>query len=128
MGWVWKLFSTLCVSLALGKIVPDSYIVKYAHDYNPNLNVEDYYPHIDAYSIKADSNSMSSLLKNGNIEYLEPNQIFSLFHETQQNVPSWGLARISQEILETQDYTYPSVAGVGESVYGLDTGILDSHP
>ena len=128
MGWVWKLFSTLCVSLALGKIVPDSYIVKYAHDYSPNLNVEDYYPHIDAYSIKADSNSMSSLLKNGDIEYVEPNQIFSLSHETQQNVPSWGLARISQEILETQDYTYPSVAGSAESVYVLDTGILDSHP
>ncbi len=128
MGWVWKVFSTLCISLALGKIVPDSYIVKYANDFNPNLNIEDYYPHIDAYSIKADFNSMSSLLKNGNIEYLEPNQIFSLFHETQQNVPSWGLARISQEILETQDYTYPSVAGMAESVYVLDTGILDSHP
>ena len=61
MGWAWKLFSTLCISLAWGKIVPDSYIVKYANDFSPNLNVEDYYPHIDAYSIKADFNSMSSM-------------------------------------------------------------------
>ena len=132
MGLIWKLFSLLGVSLALGKIVPDSYIVKYANDCSPNLNVEDYYPHIDAYSIKTDSNSMSSLLRTGDIEYVEPNQIFThsaaFGSETQQNVPSWGLARISQEILETQDYTYPSVAGNAQSVYVLDTGILDSHP
>ncbi len=138
MGWIGKLFSTLVVSLALfqsgtsGKIVPNSYIVKYNHspvnDFSPNINIEDYYPHINAYSIKADANSLSSLFINDNIEYVEPNQIFSLSHETQQNVPSWGLARLSQEILETQDYTYPSVAGIAESVYVLDTGILDSHP
>jgi len=137
MGWIKKLFSSLFVSLALfqsgtfGTIVPDSYIVKYTqtpvNDFSPSINVEDYYPHIGAYSIKADSKSFSSLLRN-DIEYIEPNKIVNFFHETQQNVPSWGLARLSQETLETQDYTYPSVAGVGESVYVLDTGILDSHP
>ena len=136
MGWFGKLFLTLFVSLALfqsgtdGKIVTDSYIIKYNQTpvNSPNINVEDYYPHIDAYSIKADSNSISSLLRTTNIEYIEPNQIFSLTHETQQNVPSWGLSRISQENLETQDYTYPTVAGIGESVYVLDTGILETHP
>ena len=138
MGWAIKLFSTLFITLALfqsgtaGKIVPDSYIIKYTqtpiNDFSPTINVEDYYPHIDAYSIKADGNSLTSLLRNNNIEYIEPNQIFSLTHETQQNVPSWGLSRISQENLETQDYTYPTVAGIGESVYVLDTGILETHP
>ena len=138
MGWLSKLFSTLFFSLSLfqsgifGKQVPNSYIIKYnktpINDFSPNINIEDYYPHINAYSIKADSNSISSLLINDNIEYIEPNQIFSATHETQQNVPSWGLSRISQELLETSDYTYPSTAGIGESVYVLDTGILESHP
>ena len=100
MGWIGKLFSTLFVSLSLfqsgtfGKQVPDSYIIKYNQTpinvFNPHINVDDYYPHIDAYSIKADGNSISSLLRSGNIEYIEPNQIFSATHETQQNVPSWG--------------------------------------
>ena len=137
MGWIRKLVSTLFVSLALvqsvaSAVVPDSYIVKYTqtpvNDFSPTLNIEDYYPHIDAYSIKADFKSFSSLLRNDNIEYIEPNKIVHLFHETQPNVPSWGLARLSQEELEIQDYTYPSVAGIGETVYVLDTGLLDSHP
>ena len=137
MGWIGNLVSTIFISLALvqsvaSAIVPDSYIVKYTQtpvkDFSPALNVEDYYPHIDAYSIKANSKSFFSLLQNDNIEYIEPNKRVYLFHETQLNVPSWGLARLSQEELVTQDYTYPSTAGAGETIYILDTGLLDSHP
>ena len=138
MGCVRKLFSAVFISLALfqggtsGKIVPDSYIIKYTqtpiYNFSPGINVEDYYPHIDAYFITTDGNSLSSLLKIADIEYIEPNQFLSLTHETQLNVPSWGLSRISQENLETQDYTYPTVAGIGESVFVLDTGILQTHP
>ena len=137
MGWIRKLISTVFISLALvqsaaSAVVPDSYIVKYTqtpvNDFSPIFNVEDYYPHIDAYSIKVDPDSVSSLLQNANIEYIEPNKLVHVFHETQLNSPSWGLARLSQEDLVTQDYTYPSTAGAGETVYVLDTGLLDSHP
>ena len=79
MGWIGNLVSTIFISLALvqsvaSAIVPDSYIVKYTQtpvkDFSTALNVEDYYPHIDAYWIKANSKSFFSLLQNDNIKLL----------------------------------------------------------
>ena len=74
MGWMKKIMSPLFIFLALlqsggaGKIVPNSYIIKYTNspinEFNSGIIVEDYYPHINAYSIEADCCSLNSILQN----------------------------------------------------------------
>ena len=46
---------------------------------------------------------------------------------TQNNVPSWGLARISHRNHGSTTYVYDSSAGTGTFVYVIDTGVLPTH-
>jgi cerevisin len=48
---------------------------------------------------------------------------------TQTNTPSWGLARVSSIKKPTRftNYTYPSTAGNGVTVYVIDTGVFVGH-
>ncbi|KAF9121833.1 hypothetical protein BGW39_010223 [Mortierella sp. 14UC] len=49
-------------------------------------------------------------------------------YTVQQNVPSWGLPRVSQRNLPlSADYNYPTSAGQGVDVYVIDTGININH-
>ncbi|MCK7623177.1 S8 family peptidase [Streptomyces sp. RS10V-4] len=48
--------------------------------------------------------------------------------DTQSNPPSWGLDRIDQAKLPLdKQYTYPTTAGSGATVYVIDTGVRISH-
>lgn len=58
---------------------------------------------------------------------MEPNGVVYA-HETQTNVPSWGLARIGQRYFRTRsNYNYPDSAGEGVNVYIIDTGVNTEH-
>ena len=48
--------------------------------------------------------------------------------DTQTDVPSWGLARISQRQFRSRNtYTYPASAGASVTAYIIDTGINIGH-
>ena len=46
---------------------------------------------------------------------------------TQTPAPSWGLARICRRAMGGTNYVYDSSAGLGSTVYVLDTGVLVTH-
>jgi subtilisin family serine protease len=45
----------------------------------------------------------------------------------QENVPSWGLGRVSSKEPGNTTYVYDSSAGEGTCAYVIDTGILTNH-
>lgn len=52
--------------------------------------------------------------------------------QTQNNVPSWGLARVSSTHTlpaapANVNYTYDSTAGQGVTAYVIDSGIMINH-
>lgn len=58
---------------------------------------------------------------------IEPDQVVVANAETQADA-TWGLDRIDQPVLPLDEqYTYPSSAGDGVSVYIIDTGLRDTH-
>lgn len=66
------------------------------------------------------------------VDFVEPDyKVYALDVETQENAPSWGLARLSHSEVLTADnkgtYTYDSTAGEGTYAYIIDTGILANH-
>lgn len=70
---------------------------------------------------------VAQLRRDPRVKFVEPDQIATK-HATQSPTPSWGLDRIDQQGLPLNGaYTYPG-AGAGVRFYGIDTGILYSHP
>ncbi|RPA95407.1 subtilisin-like protein [Choiromyces venosus 120613-1] len=66
------------------------------------------------------------------VDFIEPDyKVYTKDFITQDDVPSWGLARISHDEKLTADtrttYTYDSSAGEGTRAYIIDTGILADH-
>ncbi|KAM3425013.1 hypothetical protein BST61_g6983 [Cercospora zeina] len=62
------------------------------------------------------------------IESIEPNtRVTTAALVTQQNVPSYGLARISHRENGATDYIYDDSAGEGTFSYIIDTGIRTTH-
>lgn len=58
---------------------------------------------------------------------IEPDQVVAVNTETQTDA-TWGLDRIDQTVLPLDEqYSYPSSAGEGVSVYIIDTGLRDTH-
>jgi len=70
----------------------------------------------------------SLLMRDDIIELVEADQVARAFGQ-QNNVPSWGLASVSDATNRgTQTtYYYPDSAGVGATVYIIDTGIHCTH-
>jgi cerevisin len=63
------------------------------------------------------------------VDYIEPDQVVKVNHESQENAP-WGLARVSQRDKLSGDsytYNYNENAGEGVNVYVIDTGININH-
>lgn len=61
------------------------------------------------------------------IEYIEPDN-YGFSAGVQQNVPSWGLARVgSWNSKGGNTFEYPDAGGAGVDVYVLDTGLMYSH-
>ena len=111
-------------------VVPDSYIVHSDTNltFGSEVQVHSHFPHIHAYEIEADERTIQVLQQDRHVSAVEPNQVFKTLHETQLDVPSWGLARLSQEFLISNDYSFPSAAGQNAQVFVVDTGILARHP
>ncbi|ORX77808.1 serine protease [Basidiobolus meristosporus CBS 931.73] len=88
------------------------------------ISMDDYF----AYAGVLTESLVSDLRSNDNIEYIEAEQIFKI-SATQNNPPSWGLARVSQHpaLNKTLVYNYPDQAGDGVDVYIIDTGINVKH-
>jgi len=84
-----------------------------------------------------DRGTLEQLLGDPLIKNVEPDGIVKILEnscgETQQNVPSWGIARVSQKgRVPTggirNDYFYDTItSGEGVDVYILDTGIYIQH-
>jgi subtilisin family serine protease len=63
------------------------------------------------------------------VKYVEHDRIVRVSElVTQQNVPSWGLGRVSSRTAGIDNYVYDSTAGEGITIYGVDTGIDITHP
>ncbi|HXG44321.1 MAG TPA: S8 family peptidase [Gemmatimonadales bacterium] len=70
---------------------------------------------------------VQELRKDPRVQFIEPDQLYRTT-ATQTPTPSWGLDRIDQRNLPLNSaYTY-SGTGAGVRFYGIDTGILYSHP
>ncbi|ORX83913.1 subtilisin-like protein [Basidiobolus meristosporus CBS 931.73] len=81
----------------------------------------------NAYSSVLSEPLAKALLENGDVEYVEAEQIFKATG-VQQNPPSWGLWRVSQRDRNpSAPYNYPDSAGSGVDVYIIDTGINVKH-
>jgi oryzin len=65
------------------------------------------------------------------VDFVEPNYVVRASGlVTQNDVPSWGLSRISNNVKvtsATKDYCYESSAGEGTTGYIIDTGIRATH-
>lgn len=58
---------------------------------------------------------------------VEPDQVVAVNGETQADA-AWGLDRVDQAVLPLDEqFSYPSSAGNGVSVYIIDTGLRDTH-
>ncbi|ORX96933.1 hypothetical protein K493DRAFT_350406 [Basidiobolus meristosporus CBS 931.73] len=81
----------------------------------------------NAYAGVLSQGLVNELKTNGDIEYVEAEQVFTI-SGVQNNPPSWGLPRVSQRTRNTSaPYNYPDVAGEGVDVYVIDTGINVKH-
>ncbi|KAK9760683.1 hypothetical protein K7432_015041 [Basidiobolus ranarum] len=81
----------------------------------------------NAYAGILSQDLVSDLKTNNDVEYVEAEQIFTI-SGAQYNPPSWGLPRVSQRVLNTNEqYNYPDTAGEGVDAYIIDTGISVKH-
>ncbi|KAM5442898.1 Subtilisin-like protease 10 [Microsporum ferrugineum] len=80
------------------------------------------------YSGAFDRATLDDLLKNEQVDYIEPDRMASAQGwTTQGNAPSWGLGRISHQQRGNTDYIFDSTAGRGITIYGVDSGIDILH-
>ncbi|GJJ71521.1 hypothetical protein EMPS_03871 [Entomortierella parvispora] len=99
----------------------------------PKLSINQKFESFKGYHIKTSGGNanvaLKELLSMDEIDYIEQDQIVTL-QGTQNNPPSWGLARVSQRgALQNQrtPYKFPNQAGAGVTAYVIDTGINTAH-
>ncbi|EER23662.1 subtilisin-like serine protease [Coccidioides posadasii str. Silveira] len=75
-----------------------------------------------------DEETIQEIANRDDVAYIERDQIMKASAiQTQRNVPSWGLARVSSRQPGGRDYSYDSTAGQGVTAYIIDTGIDIRH-
>ncbi|EGD93553.1 serine proteinase [Trichophyton tonsurans CBS 112818] len=80
------------------------------------------------YSGIFDEETIKDIAKDPKVMFVEPDTIISVNGKVEQsNVPSWGLARISNSQPGANSYVYDSSAGEGITVYSVDTGVDINH-
>ncbi|RPA94405.1 cuticle-degrading serine protease [Choiromyces venosus 120613-1] len=82
------------------------------------------------YSGSFDEATIKSINASAEVDFIEADSIVTLkSFVTEKPAPSWGLSRISSTTAKSSyaGYTYDSTAGVGVTVYVIDTGIQTNH-
>ncbi|KAK2871892.1 Transcriptional coactivator, partial [Arthroderma sp. PD_2] len=81
------------------------------------------------YSGIFDDDTINDIAKDPKVMFVEPDTIVSVGGQKveQDNVESWGLARISHSQPGATSYVYDSSAGEGITVYSVDTGVDVNH-
>lgn len=80
------------------------------------------------YSGHFDIDALAEIKANHDVEYIEPQQYYkSAVIREQPNVPSYGLAAISNKNSSGTSYFYDDSAGEGATIYVVDTGINLEH-
>nr|AJD23189.1 subtilisin-like protease 1 [Onygena corvina] len=80
------------------------------------------------YSGIFDEATIKDIAKDPKVMFIEPDTIVTVKGRTEQRlVPSWGLARISNERPGSRSYVYDSSAGEGITLYSVDTGVDVNH-
>ncbi|PWW74204.1 subtilisin-like protein [Tuber magnatum] len=90
------------------------------------------FPTWNGYAGSFDEGSRNEIESREEVDFIEPDyKVYTKALVTQNDVPSWGLARISHNEKLTPStrttYTYDSSAGEGTRAYVIDTGILVDH-
>ncbi|ORX75242.1 serine protease [Basidiobolus meristosporus CBS 931.73] len=114
--------------------IANRYVVKFKNAADPNkgnaqneIKSKLSFADFSAYAGVFSESLVSDLKAQGDVEYVEAEQIFSI-SGTQNNPPSWGLPRVSQRSRNSNaPYIYPDTAGAGVDVYIIDTGINVRH-
>ncbi|KAJ3206849.1 hypothetical protein HK099_000401 [Clydaea vesicula] len=84
-------------------------------------------PNFQSLAVFVSNKGYQAFESNPNVEYIQRSTNLKLFGT--QFDPWWNLNRIDQVDLPYDNkYTYPEQAGLGITVYVLDTGILSDHP
>ncbi|KAG0640181.1 peptidase S8/S53 domain-containing protein [Tuber brumale] len=90
------------------------------------------FPTWNGYAGSFDEGAKNEIESREEVDFIEPDyKVYTKALITQNNAPSWGLARMSHNEKLTPDtrttYTYDSSAGEGTRAYIIDTGILADH-
>jgi subtilisin family serine protease len=119
---------------AVGKLVPDTYIVTLKDGVNVDKLLADggikakhvYSAVLNGFTAELKPQQLAALQKNPNIALIEQDQEVTI--ETTQTNPPWGLDRIDQRALPLSGtYTYNTTAS-NVNAYIIDTGIQTGHP
>ncbi|KAH7056147.1 peptidase S8 and S53 subtilisin kexin sedolisin [Linnemannia elongata] len=128
------------------RVIPDSYIVvlkdnaaapgfktKFdgiAKKYNgrgraPEIQRE--YTAIPGFHATFDAATLKAIQANPDVAYVEQDAVVTI-QGSQSPVPSWGLTRVSQQVLNlSSPYYYNDLAGSGVTAYVVDTGVYAAH-
>ncbi|KAK3813810.1 MAG: peptidase S8 and S53 subtilisin kexin sedolisin [Linnemannia elongata] len=128
------------------RVIPDSYIVvlkdnaaapgfktKFdgiAKKYNgrgraPEIVRE--YTAIPGFHATFDAATLKAIQANPDVAYVEQDAVVTI-QGSQSPVPSWGLTRVSQNVLNlSSPYYYNDLAGSGVTAYVVDTGVYAAH-
>lgn len=90
------------------------------------------FPTWNGYAGSFDEDLKNEIETREEVDFIEPDyKVYTKAIVTQNDTPSWGLARISHNRKLTSEtrttYTYDSSAGEGVRAYVIDTGILADH-
>ncbi|KAG0207150.1 hypothetical protein BGX28_001540 [Mortierella sp. GBA30] len=129
-----------------GKPIPDSYIVvlkdgQNASNFIPKFNsigqrhndrgakpkIIREYKNIPGFHATFNQAALKEIQASPEVAYIEQDAIVKISAQ-QENPPSWGLTRVSEQDLDlSKPFVYSDAAGSGVTAYIVDTGIFAEH-
>ncbi len=107
---------------AQGNDIANKYNVRVKRNFGTALN---------GVLVNANKKQIEAMLKDGNVKYIEQDQIVSINPlagtAADQNGAVWGLDRIDQQDLPLNGVYHYDYDGSGVTAYVIDTGVLVSH-